>query len=56
MFEDLQYSIPESGETVSGGPPSTLTELPTVERVSEARLPTELGEFRVIGYRSLAAS
>jgi len=25
----------------------------TVERVAEARLPTELGEFRIIGYRSL---
>ena len=24
----------------------------TVERVAEARLPTELGEFRIIGYRS----
>src|SRR5262249_8155504 len=25
----------------------------TVERVAEARLPTELGEFRIIAYRSL---
>jgi 3,4-dihydroxy 2-butanone 4-phosphate synthase / GTP cyclohydrolase II len=25
----------------------------TVERVAEARLPTEMGEFRLIGYRSL---
>jgi 3,4-dihydroxy 2-butanone 4-phosphate synthase/GTP cyclohydrolase II len=25
---------------------------PTVERVSEARLPTEVGEFRIAGYRS----
>jgi GTP cyclohydrolase II len=25
----------------------------TVERVAEARLPTEFGEFRIIGYRSL---
>src|SRR5215470_17188515 len=25
----------------------------TVERVAEAQLPTELGEFRIIGYRSL---
>ncbi|HEX8559439.1 MAG TPA: hypothetical protein VF668_15160, partial [Pyrinomonadaceae bacterium] len=24
----------------------------TVERVSEARLPTEVGEFRIAGYRS----
>jgi len=27
----------------------------TVERVAEARLPTELGEFRLIGYRSLCS-
>jgi 3,4-dihydroxy 2-butanone 4-phosphate synthase/GTP cyclohydrolase II len=26
---------------------------PTVERVAEARLPTEVGEFRIIGFRSL---
>lgn len=28
---------------------------PTVERVAEAKLPTELGEFRMIGYRSLTS-
>jgi 3,4-dihydroxy 2-butanone 4-phosphate synthase/GTP cyclohydrolase II len=28
----------------------------TVERVAEARLPTELGEFRIIGYRSLTTN
>ncbi|MFL6336756.1 MAG: GTP cyclohydrolase II, partial [Pyrinomonadaceae bacterium] len=27
----------------------------TVERVSEARLPTEVGEFRIAGYRSLTS-
>src|SRR3712207_5593821 len=27
----------------------------TVERVSEARLPTDFGEFRIIGYRSLTS-
>src|ERR1051325_6310289 len=27
----------------------------TVERVSEARLPTEFGEFRIAGYRSLTS-
>jgi 3,4-dihydroxy 2-butanone 4-phosphate synthase/GTP cyclohydrolase II len=26
---------------------------PTVERVAEARLPTEAGEFRIVGFRSL---
>jgi 3,4-dihydroxy 2-butanone 4-phosphate synthase/GTP cyclohydrolase II len=30
--------------------------LKTVERVAEARLPTELGEFRIIGYRSLTTN
>jgi 3,4-dihydroxy 2-butanone 4-phosphate synthase/GTP cyclohydrolase II len=29
------------------------TSLGTVRRVAEARLPTEFGEFRIIGYRSL---
>ena len=28
----------------------------TVQRVAEARLPTELGEFRIIGYRSLTTN
>ena len=28
----------------------------TVERVAEARLPTETGEFRIIGYRSLVST
>ena len=28
----------------------------TVERVAEARLPTETGEFRILGYRSLVSS
>jgi 3,4-dihydroxy 2-butanone 4-phosphate synthase/GTP cyclohydrolase II len=28
----------------------------TVERVAEARLPTEVGEFRLIGYRSLSSN
>jgi len=28
----------------------------TVERVAEARLPTEMGEFRIVGYRSLTSA
>ena len=28
----------------------------TVERVAEARLPTEMGEFRIIGFRSLVSA
>ena len=31
----------------------TFTASQTVERVAEARLPAEIGEFRIIGYRSL---
>ena len=33
-----------------------LTTSRTVERVAEALLPTELGEFRIIGYRSLTSN
>lgn len=33
----------------------TLANTGTVERVAEARLPTEFGEFRIIGYRSLTS-
>lgn len=29
---------------------------PTIERVAEARLPTETGEFRIIGFRSLVST
>lgn len=32
---------------------SSVPECRTVERVAEAKLPTEMGEFRIIGYRSL---
>jgi 3,4-dihydroxy 2-butanone 4-phosphate synthase / GTP cyclohydrolase II len=33
--------------------PHRLVNLKTVERVAEARLPTDFGEFHIIGYRSL---
>jgi GTP cyclohydrolase II len=33
-------------------PPRRLMKRKTVERLAEARLPTEFGEFRIIGYRS----
>ena len=36
--------------------PLTLINPRTVERVAEARLPTEFGEFRIIGYRSLTSA
>ena len=46
----------ESRRTLSLlGPPTSLRlrNSTTVERVAEARLPTDFGEFRMIGYRSL---
>ena len=30
--------------------------LATVRRIAEARLPTEFGEFRIVGYRSLSST
>jgi len=32
------------------------TSLSTIRRVAEARLPTEFGDFQIIGYRSLTSS
>ena len=51
MFEDLRFS-----ETPTANGRETATDAvqrKTVERVAEANLPTEFGEFRIIGYRSL---
>jgi GTP cyclohydrolase II len=33
-------------------PPHAPVATPTIQRIAEARLPTEYGEFRIIGYRS----
>ncbi len=38
------------------GPNASMSNASTVERVAEARLPTQLGEFRIIGYRSLIST
>ncbi len=50
---EINLTAPTSATTalpfVSHGPERT------VERVAEARLPTEMGEFRLIGYRSLTS-
>ena len=51
MFEDLQFSAAQGAhgrETFVGK-----ARLKTVECVAEAGLPTESGEFRIVGYRSL---
>jgi len=45
-----------NSSTIEGGhtkDPEFAQEGRTVERVAEARLPTEMGEFRLLGYRSL---
>ena len=54
MLENLQYATTHTTnrwETV-------LNDIrhKTIERVAEANLPTELGEFRIIGYRSRTSS
>lgn len=40
-----------TGTKSGNGPVPSTT--PTVERVAEANLPTEMGEFRIVGFRSL---
>lgn len=46
-----RQSSDESGEEVG-----ITSQAPTIARVSSARLPTDLGEFQIIGYRSLITS
>ena len=56
FFEDTQYSSPS--EIVDFQPlhnPVFATSN-TVERIAEAKLPTDFGEFRLIGYRSLTSA
>ena len=42
--------------TLSTGPRLRLIKRKTVERLAEARLPTEFGEFRIIGYGSTVSN
>jgi GTP cyclohydrolase II len=56
MFEDTHYITPEpetEGQSLANDECGNRI---TVERVTEANLPTELGEFRIIGYRSPGTS
>ncbi|MDQ1524504.1 MAG: 3,4-dihydroxy 2-butanone 4-phosphate synthase / cyclohydrolase [Pyrinomonadaceae bacterium] len=46
----------EQGSWVGGSTAATTTATATVERVTEARLPTRWGEFRIAGYRSLTTA
>ena len=48
----MQTAIQHLSEKYFHGPASQST----VQRVAEARLPTEHGDFRIIGYRSLTSS
>lgn len=41
--------------TVKSGRDTGPSDEPSVERIAEAKLPTEVGEFRIIGYRSLVS-
>lgn len=51
MFEDSHYtSAVESGDFQY-----SLSSVHSVELVAEAKLPTEFGDFRLIGYRSLTS-
>src|SRR5688572_1628042 len=55
-FRDCRspHSRRGSDQSVNGQEnPGRVSNPRTVERVAEARLPTEFGEFRIIGYRSL---
>ena len=53
MLDNLQCS-PRASSSVRENPLNDARRK-TVERVAEARLPTDLGEFRLIGYRSLVS-
>jgi 3,4-dihydroxy 2-butanone 4-phosphate synthase/GTP cyclohydrolase II len=53
MLENLQYTSTQTGKEFETNQHDALRRHKSVERVAEARLPTELGEFRIIGYGSL---
>jgi 3,4-dihydroxy 2-butanone 4-phosphate synthase/GTP cyclohydrolase II len=50
MFDSTNFRSDEDGADMQAA-----AERATVERVSEASLPTEMGVFRIIGYRSLVS-
>lgn len=55
MFEDTQHtSIDHAIDFTSCGAPRA-AKIKTVKRVAEAKLPTEFGEFRLVGYISLTS-
>lgn len=56
MFDDSLNGPPRNSDTEMLGRDHEQKGSRTVERVAEARLPTEFGEFRLIGYRSLVST
>ncbi|HXG83941.1 MAG TPA: GTP cyclohydrolase II [Pyrinomonadaceae bacterium] len=56
MFENLQHTSTSAAHEWEAASNNGFRPRKTVERVAEARLPTELGEFRIIGYRSLVSA
>lgn len=52
MFENLHYASTGAANESEADSNDEFFRRKTVERVAEARLPTELGDFRIIGYRS----
>jgi 3,4-dihydroxy 2-butanone 4-phosphate synthase/GTP cyclohydrolase II len=56
MFENLQYTSTRGASDWEADSNDGFRPRKTVERVAEANLPTELGEFRIIGYRSLVSA
>ncbi len=52
MFENLALATKQN----TGESESEIIRNRTVKRVAEARLPTEFGEFRIVGYRSVISA
>jgi 3,4-dihydroxy 2-butanone 4-phosphate synthase/GTP cyclohydrolase II len=55
MLDGVKVSTTFTTSNAESVPNDHRTRCRTVERVAEARLPTELGEFRIIGYRSIVS-
>jgi 3,4-dihydroxy 2-butanone 4-phosphate synthase/GTP cyclohydrolase II len=55
MFETLKNTPIRAANESKNKQSCGFRRRPTVERVAEADLPTEFGEFRIIGYRSLVS-
>jgi 3,4-dihydroxy 2-butanone 4-phosphate synthase / GTP cyclohydrolase II len=55
MFETLKNTPIRAADESENRQSCRIRRRPTVERVAEAKLPTESGEFRIFGYRSLVS-